>query len=139
MWCVRLLSLRFIKKFLFLVCFVVFGCLFGTQQVYANNYELDEQGKIKGCATYLKKSGEWSKHYKVRGVIKTGGQLIVDTNDKRYNKHTKYYTIFWRNGGMTAIDIGVEGEPFVGERYLKDQRGKTWKLNKGWDFCGSYY
>lgn len=101
-------------------------------------FEYDRQGKIKGCAWYRRYNGSWSKHYKVRGEIKSGRQLIFELSNDRINPNTMYFYIRWKNGGYSAIDIGPEGRPFVDDRILKDQKGKTWVLTNGWDFCSNH-
>lgn len=133
---------RWVKslRVLGLMALVILSLAWGTTGAWqtvqaAGAYQYDENGKIKGCAWYRRYNGSWSKHYKVRGEIKTGAQMQQEMQDERFNRHTQYYLIRWKNGGYSALDIGPEGKPFVEGRTVTDQIGKTWNLSNGWDFC----
>lgn len=127
------------KSWKFLAAILCLTIVFSSQSVAKSSYSsytYDENGKIKGCATYQRRNGSWSKHYKVRGDIKRGSELQNELNDSRFDADTYYFYIRWKNGGFSALDIGPKGIPFVKGRRVIDQEGKTWELDNGWSFCG---
>lgn len=124
-------------KYLALVICLTIACsTLSIATASYSSYTYDENGKIKGCATYQRRNGSWSKHYKVRGEIKRGVELQRELKDSRFDADTYYFYIRWKNGGFSALDIGSEGVPFIEGRRLVDQKGKIWELDNGWRFCG---
>ncbi len=92
--------------------------------------------EILGCIKYQRADYSWSHNYKVRGEIYSGTDLQLATRSIHYKVSSYYFYVPFDNGGYITLEIPYYDSslPYF-EATTKDQRGGTWKMKSGWNYC----